>query len=63
VKHEQFNRTMNFLGEYQMSALLLLGLSVALIFIYAFIFIAKLFKRCPSNKILVVFGKVGRNQS
>lgn len=33
------------------------------IFLFAVIFIAKRYKRCPSNKILVVYGKVGGDKT
>ncbi|MCB9832341.1 MAG: flotillin family protein [Planctomycetes bacterium] len=36
---------------------------LALIIFFVFAFIATRFKRCPSNRILVIFGKVGRNKS
>lgn len=34
-----------------------------LIILFAAIFVAKQYKRCPSNKILVIFGKVGTGKS
>ncbi len=33
--------------------------AVGLIIFFAFIFVVRQFKRCPSNRILVVFGKIG----
>lgn len=33
--------------------------AVLLVFLFAVIFVAKQYKRCPSNRILVVYGKVG----
>ncbi|MBL0869443.1 MAG: flotillin family protein [Phycisphaerales bacterium] len=43
------------------SALFWLGLIVAvgLIFLFAVAFVVRQFKRCPSNRVLVVFGKIG----
>jgi len=37
-----------------------LGVFIALFFI---VFLAKLYKRCPSDKVLVVYGSVGKGQS
>lgn len=37
--------------------------AAVLIFLFAVIFIIKQYKRCPSNRILVVYGKVGANQA
>ena len=33
------------------------------LFVFTLIFLASRYKRCPSDKILVIFGKVGQNQS
>lgn len=43
------------------SGLFWLGLIVAvgLIFLFAVAFVVRQFKRCPSNRVLVVFGKIG----
>ena len=37
--------------------------AIVLIVLFVIIFIVKQYKRCPSNRILVVFGKVGANQA
>ena len=34
-------------------------IAAALIFIAVFVFVANQYKRCPSNKIIVVYGKTG----
>lgn len=38
-------------------------IAIAIIFVGILIFLARLYKRCPSDKILVIYGKVGRGQS
>src|SRR5688572_18486020 len=43
--------------------LLFAGIAAALIFLGFVILIVKRYKRCPSNKILVIFGKVASGQS
>jgi flotillin len=43
--------------------LVLAGIAAALIFLGFVILIVKRYKRCPSNKILVIFGKVASGQS
>ena len=40
----------------------LLG-AVALLVLFLLLFIVKQYKRCPSNRILVVYGKVGPNKA
>jgi len=40
----------------------IIGISVLLVALILIIFIAR-YKRCPSNKILVVYGKVGHSKS
>jgi flotillin len=40
----------------------LLG-SVALLFLFLLIFVVKQYKRCPSNRVLVIYGKVGANRA
>ena len=42
-----------------------LGLAgaVVLLFLFFMMFVVKQYKRCPSNKILVIYGKVGTNQA
>jgi flotillin len=35
--------------------------AVVLLFFFFVIFVVKQYKRCPSNKILVIYGKVGKN--
>jgi len=39
-----------------------IGVVVAVVF-FVFLFVASRFKRCPSNKVLVIYGKVGRDKS
>ena len=36
-----------------------LAIAVGLIFLFFFVFLVKQYKRCPSNRVLVIFGKVG----
>ncbi len=43
--------------------LVLAGIAAALIFLGFVILVVKRYKRCPSNKILVIFGKVASGQS
>ncbi len=45
--------------------LMLLGLvgGVVLLFLFFVMFVVKQYKRCPSNKILVIYGKVGVDQA
>ncbi len=38
-------------------------IALALVLLSVFIFIANQYKRCPSNKIIVVYGKTGGNQT
>jgi flotillin len=40
-----------------------LGGSVLLLFMFFLMFVVKQYKRCPSNKILVIYGKVGTNKA
>jgi flotillin len=40
----------------------LLG-SVAVLFLFLLIFVVKQYKRCPSNRVLVIYGKVGANRA
>lgn len=42
---------------------IMLVVSAAFILLFAAIFISKQYKRCPSNQILVIFGRVGTGQS
>jgi flotillin len=44
------------LAEYWLVALVVL---IALFFFIILMFVAKRYKRCPSNRVLVIFGKVG----
>ncbi|HYC76928.1 MAG TPA: SPFH domain-containing protein, partial [Planctomycetota bacterium] len=44
-------------------ALLGVIVSVVLVFFFALVFVATRYKRCPSNKVLVIFGKVGKDRS
>jgi flotillin len=37
--------------------------AVILLFLFFLVFIVKQYKRCPSNKVLVIYGKVGTNQA
>jgi flotillin len=37
--------------------------SVALLFLFFLVFIVKQYKRCPSNRVLVIYGKVGANRA
>lgn len=47
------------------SDLLSLGpvLAAALVLVFVLVFIATRFRRCPSNRVLVIYGKVGKNKS
>src|SRR6185369_17743899 len=49
------------LGDRGSSALYWIGgiAAIALVVLATFIFISVRYRRCPSNRILVVFGKVG----
>ncbi len=38
-------------------------LSVLLLFVFFFIFLPLRYRRCPSNRILVIFGRVGGNRT
>ena len=38
-------------------------IAIVAIFFFTIIFLASRYKRCPSDKILVIFGKVGKDQS
>jgi flotillin len=38
----------------------ILGLILLVIVIFTVVFLARLYKRCPSNKILVIYGKTGK---
>jgi flotillin len=40
----------------------LLG-SVAMLFLFFLVFVVKQYKRCPSNRVLVIYGKVGTNRA
>ena len=48
-------------GDVGTNALLWLGLFgvIALLFLFFVVFVIKQYKRCPSNRILVIYGKVG----
>jgi flotillin len=37
--------------------------SVVLVLFFVLVFVATRYKRCPSNKVLVIFGKVGKDRS
>ena len=37
--------------------------SIVLVFFFALMFVATRYKRCPSNRVLVIFGKVGKDRS
>ncbi|UCG89448.1 MAG: flotillin family protein [Gemmatimonadota bacterium] len=37
--------------------------SVALLFLFFLVFVVKQYKRCPSNRVLVIYGKVGANRA
>lgn len=37
--------------------------SVALLFLFFLVFVVKQYKRCPSNRVLVLYGKVGANRA
>ena len=37
--------------------------SVLLVFLFAAVFITRQYKRCPSNRVLVIYGKVGGSQA
>ena len=36
---------------------------ILLLLLFFIVFVAKRYKRCPSNKVLVIYGKVGANQA
>ena len=38
-------------------------IAAAILFFITLMFLASRYKRCPSDKILVIFGKVGQDQS
>ena len=38
-------------------------IALLIVVFFTFIFLASRYKRCPSDKILVIFGKVGEGQS
>ncbi len=40
-----------------------LAIGVAAVFITIFLFVMNRYKRCPSNRVLVIYGKVGRGNS
>lgn len=46
-----------------MSATLFVVIALAMIFVSTLLFLASRFKRCPSDAILVIYGKVGAQQS
>jgi len=50
------------IGNVPLMSLGLIG-AVALLFIFFVVFVVKQYKRCPSNQILVLFGKVGGNRA
>jgi len=52
-----------FLGAGLLDPLLVLGIFIAVLFFSFLILIVKRYKRCPSNNILVIYGKVGGNQA
>jgi len=37
--------------------------SVALLFLFFLVFVVKQYKRCPSNRVLVIYGRVGANRA
>ena len=37
--------------------------AVALLFLFFLVFVVKQYKRCPSNRILVIYGKVGKDKA
>ena len=46
-------------GQMWLAAMVVLAVMVAFIFI---ILLAKYYKRCPSNRVLVIYGKVGQRR-
>jgi len=50
------------LGGEGFMALAVMG-PVLLLLLFFIVFVAKRYKRCPSNKVLVIYGKVGVNQA
>ena len=52
-------------SRFSPTALLWLGLvgSVLLLLFFGLIIVVRYYKRCPSNRILVIFGKVGGNRA
>ncbi len=50
----------NNLGPFILAAAVIFLL---LLFLFVSIFVARQYKRCPSNRILVVYGRVGRDKS
>ncbi|HEX6810666.1 MAG TPA: SPFH domain-containing protein [Planctomycetota bacterium] len=54
---------LSFLADDPNPYLVLAGIAAALIFLGFVILVVKRYKRCPSNKILVIFGKIASGQS
>ena len=52
-------------GDAEQNAILWLGLFgvIALLFLFVVVFVIKQYKRCPSNRILVIYGKVGSSKA
>ena len=50
------------LGGEGFMALAVMG-PILLLLLFFIVFVAKRYKRCPSNKVLVIYGKVGANQA
>lgn len=57
--------TLSLLQDPPLGPMMWLGLiaSVGLLFAFFVVFVVKQYKRCPSNRILVIYGKVGTNQA
>lgn len=39
------------------------GFAVLLVFLFVVVFVVQRYKRCPSNRVLVIYGKVGTNRA
>jgi flotillin len=50
------------MGGEGFMALAVMG-PILLLLLFFIVFVAKRYKRCPSNKVLVIYGKVGANQA
>jgi len=54
---------MNILAEGTVPVVVVFGVVLALIIFFTIFLLAKMYKRCPSDRILVIYGKVKGNRS